>query len=84
MHLCVGVSFLCNAAKVTYRAVLGGLRREGRWEAAVKLLSDMAMRGVGADEQSIAMGMSACVVARQPERALDLFTDMRDVDRVSN
>lgn len=35
---------------VSYRAALGGLRREKRWEAAVKLLGDMQRRGVGPDE----------------------------------
>lgn len=35
---------------VSYRAALGGLRREKRWEAAVKLLGDMRRRGLGPDE----------------------------------
>lgn len=35
---------------MSYRAALGGLRREKRWEAAVKLISDMDRRGVGPDE----------------------------------
>lgn len=37
---------------VSYRAALGGLRREKRWEAAVKLLGDMQRRGLGPDEVS--------------------------------
>lgn len=37
---------------VSYRAALGGLRREKRWEAAVKLLGDMRRRGLGPDEVS--------------------------------
>lgn len=35
---------------VSYRAALGGLRREKRWEAAVKLLGDMRRRGLEPDE----------------------------------
>ena len=38
---------------VSYRAALGGLRREKRWEAAVKLLGDMQRRGLGPDEVSL-------------------------------
>lgn len=38
---------------VSYRAALGGLRREKRWEAAVKLLGDMQRRGLGQDEVNI-------------------------------
>eukprot|EP00904_Undaria_pinnatifida_P005078 jgi/Undpi1/16/HiC_scaffold_1.g00016.m1 len=67
---------------VSYRAALGGLRREKRWEAAVKLLGDMQRRGLGHDEVSTAMAMNTCVAAQQPRRALDLFRDMRDVGRV--
>ncbi|CBJ32111.1 conserved unknown protein [Ectocarpus siliculosus] len=67
---------------VSYRAALGGLRREKRWEAAVKLLGDMQRRGLGPDEVCTAMAMNTCVAAQQPLRALDLFRDMRDVGRV--
>ncbi|CAM9386504.1 unnamed protein product [Scytosiphon promiscuus] len=67
---------------VSYRAALGGLRREKRWEAAVKLLGDMQRRGLGPDEVCTAMAMNTCVSAQEPLRALDLFRDMRDVGRV--
>lgn len=64
--------------------VLGGLRQEKQWEAAVKLLADMEMRGLGPDERCIAMGMNACVAAREPQRAIDLFEGMREAGEVSS
>lgn len=44
-----------NVWKVSYRAAMGGLRKEKRWEAAVKLLGDMQRRGVGPDEVGAAL-----------------------------
>lgn len=70
--------------QVSYRVVLGGLRQEKQWEAAVKLLAEMETRGVGPDERSVAMGMNACVAARETQRAIDLFEGMRDAGEVSS
>lgn len=78
-HCACRACISAETLQVSYRAALGGLRREKQWEAAVKLLSDMQRRGVGPDEISTAMAMNTCVSAQQPLRALDLFRDMRDI-----